>query len=161
MSNSLESMLDKLAPIGLYNTGEGSALEKELSVYSAALDEAFSLLDELERECYISTAEDYGLSEREKVSDRERSDLETEVRRDRLMRAESNVLAYCTPEGFSEFVRMLGAQSFTVTENPSQRTLTVTIADELSEGERRRLSGAIANAAPVCTNTVVNFTSNE
>lgn len=83
--SSLNSMRQKLKPLGFYNLNDNSLISAELSTYATVLDEIEYLLDEVERECFIATAESYGLSEREKMLGAEQKSQTIENRRDNLL----------------------------------------------------------------------------
>ncbi len=64
--DSFTSMSRKLSKTGLYNVSPGSIIYAELMAYAEGLDIYYNALDELLRECFVTTAEDCGLAMREK-----------------------------------------------------------------------------------------------
>lgn len=65
--NAFESMSEKLSKTGLYDTSEGKLVYAELMAYAEGLDIYYNIIDELLRECFVSTAETYGLTSRENM----------------------------------------------------------------------------------------------
>ncbi len=62
---ALESMLSKLKVTEIYALGGNSLVDYEIQAYAAGLDMAYDAFVKLENESFISTASDYGLSNRE------------------------------------------------------------------------------------------------
>ena len=85
MAAALERLQQALRPLGVYRIKNEGLLFAELSAYAAAL----SLLDEkmsgLEREAFISTAEDEGLSKRERLFTNEKQSVSLLDRRHMLL----------------------------------------------------------------------------
>ncbi len=65
MTNSLTDMIRLLRPLGLYSLEGGTLVDAELAAYGAGFALVEAQLGALERECFLQTAEDYGLSLRE------------------------------------------------------------------------------------------------
>ena len=57
--NTLDSMKSKLKPLCFYDLSDTSLINAELEAYAAGLDNLYDMLEEIEKECFISTAEDY------------------------------------------------------------------------------------------------------
>lgn len=55
-------LIQLLKPLGVYDLENNGYNVAELTVLGMALDECCGVCETLERECFISTAEDYGLS---------------------------------------------------------------------------------------------------
>ena len=84
-----ESMSTKLLQTGLYGIEQGGAVDCELKAYAVELDRIYTELDVLLREAFVSTAQTYGISEREKFIGKERTDLTLARRRELLMLRET------------------------------------------------------------------------
>ncbi|MEE0875578.1 MAG: hypothetical protein UIH27_19305 [Ruminococcus sp.] len=118
---SYESMTQKLAPLGLYRLTPGTQTDLELRVYADELDRLFGRLDEITRECFIATAQDWGVAERERFFGKEKTGSSLEVRRELLMTAERETGSDPTPEGCRKFLRSCGAEDFEIIESPVPR----------------------------------------
>lgn len=79
--SALSSMKDKLAATGLYRLDEATLADAELKAYAAGLEPVYTLLDELERECFLPTATGWGLDLRERLFGLKRSALPAADRR--------------------------------------------------------------------------------
>lgn len=155
--SSYDSMKNKLLPLGIYSFAEGGVVDKELNAYAAALDPLFDKIDEMTRESFISTAESYGLSEREKFIDREKPQLTAEKRRELLINQEKATACDGTVVGFNRFLSDCGLTDFRVDEFPSRQRVAVYINDDLNEGEKSLIGNKIAQAAPIHLNVQVYY----
>lgn len=64
---SLDSMISKLKPLGIYSLKNDSTIFYELSAYAEGLEILENCLSELESECFVSTSSSFGLETREKL----------------------------------------------------------------------------------------------
>ena len=64
--NSFDSMKTKLESTGLYKVTAKSNIRAELLAYAEGLNTEFDMLETMERELFIDTAENCGITEREK-----------------------------------------------------------------------------------------------
>ena len=85
--NALQSMCDKMAKTGLYHLGVDNLVYKELAAYAEGLDILYDAFEELFRECFVSTAEDYGLTIREGIINKLNLDQTVEGRRKSVLAA--------------------------------------------------------------------------
>ncbi len=79
--STINSITRVLSPLGLYDLSENSLISKELSVYAAEIDRAGNFLENLLKEYFINTAEDYGLTFREKLFGSSKGDISIQSRR--------------------------------------------------------------------------------
>ena len=121
---SLTSIKKKLRPLNLYNLNDENIINAELSAYAVALDIINSKLAELERECFISTAESYGLERREKLFGYVRDSLELSKRRDMLIYRGSITSNDFTKEALEEALMASGMEA-TITEDFKNNSITV------------------------------------
>lgn len=147
--NSYTSMKSKLMPLGLYTMAQGSAVDCELKAYAEGLDVLFDTLDEMAREAFIPTAEDYGISEREKFCGRERADLSLEKRREALLKKELSFNPDKSIDGFKKLIEDCGVTNYELNVYPSRCKIVIKINDELSAGQRAMLEESVKNTAPV------------
>ena len=63
---SLESMINKLKPLGVYNLNSDSLVYAELSAFAVGIDILRDELDELLREAFVKTAESFGIENLER-----------------------------------------------------------------------------------------------
>lgn len=99
-----------LAPLGLYDLN-GAQNRSELAALGAALDGVSALLDTVERESLLNTAEDEGLSRREALFARKPASTTTQERRDAiaaLMRIGEDSL---TPEAVNDTLSGCGIRA--------------------------------------------------
>ncbi len=81
----LSSLQSKLKPIGIYKLNGNTLVNAELSAYAQGLKILNDKLETLENESFIVTASDYGLSFRETLFGRVKSNRTVEERRDMLI----------------------------------------------------------------------------
>ena len=82
---ALQSMINSTQPLGVYNLAESSLVYKELSVYATVLDRLTEQISTLEKEIFVQTATDFGLSSWEEIWGLPRTDLSNEKRREMIM----------------------------------------------------------------------------
>ena len=87
--SSINNINQILKPLSLYNLSSDTLIHDELSVYASEFDRLQSLLDTLEKECFINTATDFGLAYKEKISGNVQSNLSVSNRREMLLSREA------------------------------------------------------------------------
>lgn len=84
--NCFESIKQLLFPLKIYSFEEFSNNYNEISSYCVSLDKIDKMLDIMLAEAFIQTSESYGLGFREQLfSEKEKSSLDVETRRDMLL----------------------------------------------------------------------------
>ena len=63
--SEFQIMRNILSSTGIYDVSQGSELYAEIMAYSEGLDMLFDEVNEMLRECFVNTAENYGLTYRE------------------------------------------------------------------------------------------------
>lgn len=133
---SLESMINKLLPLGVYNLSGGSINYAELSAFSAGLELLRQSLDELLKESFVITSETYGIENLEKLCGSVRDDLPIEKRREMLTQRLSLSTADFTPKGFEKMLRTLGVEG-RIEEYPEAMRIVINLSDEeLTEAQK-------------------------
>lgn len=100
--NSFDSMKTKLESTGLYKVTAKSNIRAELLAYAEGLNTEFDMLETMERELFIDTAENCGITERERFVGKINADYPLEKRREMLKISEQKVGGKCTPDDFKE-----------------------------------------------------------
>ena len=80
----LQQMKDMLSPLGVYSLNENSLVMCELKVYASQLEKLHEKLSTLLRECFITTAQVFGLERVEELFEQLRPDLTIQERREKL-----------------------------------------------------------------------------
>ncbi len=83
--SSINSIKKSLKPLGIYKLNAQGLLNAELSAYACELDTLNSEIEKLEKECFISTAEDYGITLREQLYDFSKSLWDVSKKRQRIL----------------------------------------------------------------------------
>lgn len=154
---SLDSMKQKLGALGIYRLENGTENALRLSVYAAELDRLFAAFDELLRECFIVTAQSWGIANRERFIGKEKSALTLERRRELLITAEYVTGVDGTPQGFEDFVRSCGAQDFTYAEAYSHARISLIIRDDLDSGTKMLLEERLEAYIPAHCRIEVHY----
>lgn len=157
--DSYLSMKSKLEPINLYTIADKSNISNELKAYAESLDKLFDTYYEMLRECFIVTAQTYGIENREKSLGAERKDYSLEKRREMLISKEQNIGLKCTPQAFNNLVSGYGVTKFSITEDFSNQTVTITINDSLSDELKLWITQSINNDFPTHLKININFTN--
>lgn len=83
--SSINSIKKSLKPLGIYKLNSQGLLNAELSAYACELDTLNEEIEKLEKECFISTAEDYGITLREQLYDFSKPLWDVAKKRQRLL----------------------------------------------------------------------------
>ena len=154
---SLQSFVKKLSPLSVYDISEGTNIIAELSSYAYALDRHRSNMENALRECFISTAESYGIETREKVFGNIRGDYTLSQRREmlRLRRGFGN--SDFTVEGFDKFMRSLGVESYSLLEMSSRNEVSVTVNNTFNSTDAKWIENQIKLIMPAHLTTRVYY----
>lgn len=156
----LDSMLEKLLPLGLYDLDEGSNVFAELSAYAEALQRHKDNTNEVLRECFISSSESFGLDDRESlIGFTSGSDFDTADRREMLILRKSINENDFTVSGFTKMLRSFGVASYQLTEHPSQYSINVAINGIITNDKKAWIESQIMKIIPVNMTAVVEFDS--
>lgn len=143
-----DSLIKALSSVGLYDLSEGTLVRCELEVYSEALEELRTELETMLRECFLSTAETYGLSRRERIWGKVRDDLPEDMRRQMLILRKSFGFDDFTPEGVGKVLGFLGVKG-EIYEYPSLSRMVVDLRNEsFTQGERSFILSQIKAVLP-------------
>ncbi|MBQ1660425.1 MAG: hypothetical protein II059_11385 [Clostridia bacterium] len=136
--SEFDTMSRILTDTGLYSAEQGSVIYAELMAYAEGLDIYFGEAEELLRECFVSTAESYGLSLREQLFHRINFGITTEARRSRLLAALSVGQHDFNTEGMQKICDAFGVEgSFTF--DISEMKITFECTRSMTEYQRSRL----------------------
>ena len=154
---TLQAVSGKLGPLGIYDISEGTNIYAELSAYSYALDRHRDNMRIALRECFISTAENYGIEIREKVFGNTRDNYSLSQRREmlRLRRGFGN--RDFTVDGFDKFMRSLGAGSYSLLEMCSSYEVAVTLNNTFNSTDEKWIENQIKLIVPAHLITYVYY----
>lgn len=155
--NSFDSITGKLAPLNLYNITEDSNIYYEISAYSIALDRHRENLERVLKECFISSAETYGIENREKVIGGVRSDYSLEYRRRMLILRKAFGDNDFTKGKFNSFLTSIGIYIFDVLEMPEDEEINICIGGSYNRDDKAWIMKEIKLALPAHLNSNVYF----
>lgn len=110
MKSAYTSMVEALTPLSIYEF-ENTNVGYELLSYSLVLDEINEKLTKLLDECFIESASDYGLENRELIIGAVRNDLSVDKRRSMLKLRESITSSSFTLSEIKKSLESFGLQS--------------------------------------------------
>lgn len=155
--NSLNSMRQKLKPLGFYNLNDTSLISAELSAYAQAINIIETLLDEIEKECFLATAQSYGLSIPEKMLGSEQSDKSYEDRRNSLLYRYSITANDFNKESIEKVLSVAGVNGYII-EVPEQNTMYInclSLNDEIANKDE--IKKQIEEFLPAHLNCIFDF----
>lgn len=155
--DSFTSMKTKLDATGLYRIEQGSNIYAELKAYASGLDVLFETLEAMLKELFIDTAEDYGISAREELLGKPRSEFTLEKRREMLRIYEQMTDGKCTKSAFEAVLRGYGLSDFSITESPSHYRIGITVNEQISPELQTLISDRIAQDFPTHLNVTLKF----
>ena len=145
--SEFQKMSDRLSETGLYEVSSNSLIYAELKAYSEGLDMFFNELDEMLRECFVETAESYGLTMRESWLKRYNPDRTTASRRNAIIKA----LSVCQTDYTFEGMRKI-RDSFNLNGNfysyTSPLKVTFECTDTLTNSQKNILSNQMKKFMP-------------
>lgn len=156
--DSLTSMKSKLEKTGIYKFDGGSNVEKELKAYAIEIDRLFEQLAVLQRECFIDTAQSYGILLRENFLGFDRSYLELDERR-KILKACEQMSGSCTVGAFGLMLESYGIENYKFEENPTNNSLKVYVYDEVDEESKALIVSQVKEDFPLHLNVEVVFDS--
>ncbi len=155
--SSLNSMRQKLKPLGFYNLNDNSLISAELSAYATALDEIEYLLDEAEQECFIATAKGYGLSERERMLGAEQKSQTVEYRRENLLYRYSITSNSFNKDSIAKVLSVSGINGHII-EIPNENTLYINcLSLNNSSASKEAIVESVKEFLPAHLNCIFDF----
>lgn len=159
--DTLTSISQKLAPLNLYDISEGKNIYYEICAYSCALDRHKENLERVLKECFISSAETYGIENREKVIGSVRSDYSTEDRKfwnfDFVKSLSPNVFLIINILRLSS----IGVYNYDVLEMPWESEMNICIDGSYNRDDKAWIIREIKLALPAHLNCNVYFSGIE
>lgn len=152
--SEFDVMSERLSSTGIYKPEEGTVIYAELMAYAEGLDLVFGRLEELLRECFVSTACTYGLTNREELIKCLYFDQTLEGRRRRLLCALSVSTRDFTEEASQKLIGIFNLAG-TFSYSNSNRTITFNCTSHLSQTWRDRLREELKMLLPVWTDLVI------
>ena len=144
---AFESLQEKLSATGLYDISQGTLIYAELMAYAEGLQIVYDILEELLRECFVPTAESYGLLRRGKLIRHLNLDHTLPGKRQTILLTLSLFQTDYTLAGMEKVRDSFNAHgSFSVSADPLKVIFTCT--DELSAVQRQRLEEEMAKQMP-------------
>lgn len=124
MNSALKNMLSSLSPLKLYELNADTLVYKELSVYAEGLDMLNQEIKRLHKECFVPTAESYGLDNREKIWGAAQNHLSVQERRGMVIKRLAMHDSDFTLLGMKNFLQALHMDA-AIIEEPESFTVYV------------------------------------
>lgn len=157
--SSLNSMKQKLRPLGFYDLNDDTLISAELSAYAVALDEISATLDEIERECFVSTAESYGLGMRERMLGPEQTNKSVEKRRKQLLYRSAITANDFTKSSLEKALAASGIIG-SIVEYPSQNSVHINCSGLVSDSlEKSEAQSMVEEFLPAHLECIFNFST--
>ena len=130
---TLSSLVKTAEALSIYCPEEGTLIYAELAALAEGIDIVNNSLQELERECFVSTSESYGLDFRETISGTSRRTFSLESRRAMLI-YRMGVTASDFTRGSMERAMVSCGIKASVIEYPEENRLYVGVIEILDDG---------------------------
>lgn len=154
--NTLDSMKNALAPLGIYSLAAGSMVYKELGAYACALDDLNGELETQLRESVAATAQSYGLALLECIYGAPQTGVATEKRREMLTARFSLTGSDFTPGGTAHALRALGLDAV-IYEYPRQNLLHIVCSGTYTKAQRNWITAQANELLPAHLQIVLDF----
>ena len=155
--NAYLSIFAKLHPLKTYSRDTDTNLSVEIASYAAALDEHRSLLDEFLKECFITTAETYGIEKREKLVGEVKVDYPIDRRRNMLILRNTLGENDFTKQGIGKFLSCFGVTNYQIIEMPELLEISFYIDGDYSNAEKAWIEKQINMMLPAHLVSTVTF----
>ena len=110
------------------------------------------------RECFVQTAESYGVDNIESIYMSPNINVDIVTRRKRILnRLKINDSDY-TVEGIKNAIKSFGGENFEISEYPSENKITINVNDSLSDTQREFIKSEIEKIMPAHNTLIVSFT---
>lgn len=146
MRDTYTSMKKALEPLVLYDFDDTN-ISNELKAYAFVLDEINRDIEEMLNECFIDTANSYGLSNRELVIGAQRDDLSVAKRREMLRLREGICKSSFTLEKIEESLKSFGLL-YELKEYPSLYIVSVNARGSYSKKEQAWIQNEVEKIMP-------------
>lgn len=152
-----ESMKEKLAPLKIYNITQNSEVQKELSIYAAALDTVESNIALLERECFINTAEDFGLDGREEIWGTVQREIPIDKRRELISAKLSIGYDDFNLEAMKKFLSAINFDAEIIEMPDKNRIYIINKTTSYTKAEQKLIKKQIENFFPAHLELYIDF----
>lgn len=142
-----ESIRDKLLPLSIYNIMPDGLIEAEVRAYAVGLQGLYDAVDEAIRECFVQTAESWGLTSLELMTRTYESGDEIEDRRKKLLTKLSIKPTDIGVDGLKKVVASLGLEC-DITENDSASKVYVNVTTDVDESKQAFIETEIKRFTP-------------
>lgn len=151
-----ESIKNKLSATGIYDIKLGGLIDAEIRAYAVALQVVYDEVDELLRECFVQTAEDYGLEQLESMARTYMNGDTLENRRNKLinrLQINPNIIG---KDALEKQVASLGLEC-NITENIAESKIYVDILTEVADDKKKFLKAELLRFTPLHLIMYVTF----
>lgn len=155
MEDALKSMSNALEALSLYDTNSKN-ISCELLAYASEFDKLNEKLIHMLNECFVNTATDYGLSEREKLIGAVRDDQSVEKRREMLKIRESIDSSYFTLSKIKKALKSFGLD-YVLYEYPSLYMVVVDAVGDYTKEQKAWISTQVQKIMPAHLSVQVIF----
>ena len=126
-----ESIKNKLSATEIYDIKQGGLIDAEIRAYAVALQVVYDKVDVLLRECFVQTAESYGLEQLESMARTYMNGDTLEIRRNKLINRLQINPSIIGKDALKKQVASLGLEC-NITENIADSKIYVDILTEVA-----------------------------
>lgn len=157
MMTAFQSITEKLAPLGIYKLHNDDLVTYEIMAYSNELQKIYDELQKIENEMFIMTANDFGLSQREKLLDITLNQNNITKRRNSLLLREKII---SNPQTKNNIINILSAYDIEclIDEDIKNNTVHIKITNTSSlNNTQEYYTNKIKNTLPVNTKFIIQW----
>lgn len=145
-----------MRPIGAYSLRVGDLVYKELESYAAALDAVTDAIDDAIRECFVTTAQEEGLENYERIVGAPRSELDLNTRREMLITLFGIGANDFTREGVERYFSSIGFEC-DITEDPEHYELMIVPRGTYTAAQRELINACAESFLPCHLTFTIEF----
>lgn len=155
MITALQSIKEKLLPLSINISND--TITFEIMTYASELQKIYDELDKIENEMFISTANDYGLIQRENILDMTLTETDITKRQKSLLFRE---MLISNPQNKTNTIKALSAYGIecTIIENFNDNIITVQVTNTDSlTNTQKYYTDKIKNTLPINSNIIIKW----
>lgn len=147
-----------MSAVSLYSFEENGLIDAEIKAYAAGLQKVYDEIDELLRECFVQTAENYGLKQFESMTRTYMNGDNVESRREKLMNRLQINPSIIGKDALEKQVASLGLKC-NISGSVAESKVYVEILTEVDDDKKEFLKSELMRFTPPHLIMYVNFAS--
>ncbi len=132
-----ENIANFLGPLSIYDLTEGSSTDKEISVYSKFLQNINDQIDDLLKEIFVQTSENYGLKIKANLLDIDISEDNLQTKREKILLSMSSNHSHFNKTNILKYLKSMGLNcEIEETIKESKEDIIISFKDQILDYQK-------------------------